>query len=103
MPDPFHRVRLYRGFVERGLAGKALFERSDNGFGFRSVRTLDHKNVAGPDGSDHLRFEAGRAIGIAAPFAGGKTVPEMMHQRTTTKYQVDMIGLDGVIQAGMQF
>src|SRR6516162_5146828 len=96
------RSPLYRGFVERSLAGKALFERVDYCFHLRAERALDHDGVADPDGGDDLGFEIRRAIGIAAPLARGKGVPQVLHLRTTTIHEVDVIGLDGVIETAMQ-
>src|ERR1700719_1397133 len=79
-----HQVRLYRGFVERGVAGEALFQRGDYCFHLRAERTLDHDGIAGANGGEDLRLKIRRAIGIAAAFAGGKGVPQVVHQRTTT-------------------
>ena len=47
-------------------------------------------------------FERGRALGIAAPLARGKSVPQIAHQRTATIYQIDVVGLDRLDQAAMQ-
>src|SRR5579872_882435 len=102
MSNPLHLLSLYRSFVECGFPGEALFERGDNGFHLRAERTLDHDGVAGANGGEKLRFEIRRAIGIAAPLAGGKGVPQVAHQRATTIHEINVIGLDGVIQAGMQ-
>src|SRR6202140_4701735 len=97
-----HSIRLYRGFVVRGFAGKALLERIDYRFHLRAERSLDHDNIAGAYRGDGLGFETGRALGIAAPFTRGKRVPQVAHQRTTTIHQIDVIGLDGLIETAMQ-
>src|ERR1700683_1052513 len=72
-----------RGFVERGLAGKALFERVDNRFHLRAQRSLDHDRIAGANRPDRLGFETSSTLGIASPFARGKGIPQIAHQRTT--------------------
>src|ERR1700753_4499816 len=74
---------LYRGFVERGPAGKTLFERVHNRLHLRAERSLDHDGIAGANGRDRLNLKCRRALGIAAPLARGKGVPQITHPRTT--------------------
>ena len=70
-------------------AGELPFQRLDDRPHFRAQRTFHHHRVAGADGGEHGRLQPRRGLGIAAPAAGGKGLPQRVHQRPTAKHQVD--------------
>ena len=52
--------------------------------------------------SKHGRFQPRRRLGIAAPGARGKSLPQRVHQRPATEHEVDPGGLDRLRKFAMQ-
>ena len=85
------RVRL-RSCLRSILARIGPLQRLDDGRHARAERALDHDGVAGADRGQHLRFERGRVLCIAAAAARGKSLPQRVHQRPAAEHQIDRIG-----------
>ena len=92
-----HRINLVRTRLRRRPRRRGAdrpLQRLDDGRHARAERALDHDDIAGTDRGQHLRLERGRVLCIAAAAAGGKSLPQRLHQRPAAEHEIDRIGGD---------
>ena len=91
--------RPSRAARTRAWRGKLPFQRLDDRPHFRAQRALHHHRVAGAEACEHGRLQRRRGLGIAAPRAGGKSLPERAHQRAGAVHEIDPGGGDRLGQS----
>src|SRR6185503_20628527 len=89
--------------LERGLLGELLLQCLDDRTHFRTEGPLHHYSVAGTNGSEHSRLQRRRRLGIAAPGARGKSLPQLTHERSRTKNNIDAGRSDHICECTVQF